>query len=177
MSSQLQQINSPRINFISTFLSQQFGPGSGLVELGGSEPLSSLLSLPAPVCVASPFSQLDVNKKIAISKILNQKYLNKTFWPNYFPKNVISNSTIIFFGINIDLISTATVSAGCIHHVMRFFRPKQLRKTPEVITSHDLLDQKAADVWKKDVWDFQALSQTFLELRFSLGTKDKTART
>ena len=48
MSSQLQQINSPRINFISTFLSQQFGPGLGLVELGGSEPLSSLLSLPAP---------------------------------------------------------------------------------------------------------------------------------
>ena len=40
------------------------------MELGGSEPLSSLLSLPE-----SP--KLDVNKKIAISKILNQKYLNK----------------------------------------------------------------------------------------------------
>ena len=26
--------------------------------------------------------------------------------------------------------------------------------------------QKAADVWKKDVWDFQAFSQTFLELDF-----------
>ena len=37
--------------------------------------------------------------------------------------------------------------------------------------------QKAADVWKKDVWDFQAFSQTCLELRFSLGMKGKTAKT
>ena len=33
--------------------------------------------------------------------------------------------------------------------------------------------QQAADVWKKDVWDFQAFSQTFLELRFSLGNEGK----
>ena len=33
--------------------------------------------------------------------------------------------------------------------------------------------QKAEDVWKKDVWDFQAFSQTFLELRFSLGNEGK----
>ena len=33
--------------------------------------------------------------------------------------------------------------------------------------------QKAADVWKKDAWDFQAFSQTFLELRFSLGHERK----
>ena len=33
--------------------------------------------------------------------------------------------------------------------------------------------QKAADVWKKDVWEFQAVSQTFLELRFSLGNEGK----
>ena len=29
--------------------------------------------------------------------------------------------------------------------------------------------QKAADVCKKDVWEFQVFSQTFFELRFSLG--------
>ena len=33
--------------------------------------------------------------------------------------------------------------------------------------------QKAADVWKKDVWDFQAFSQTSLELRFLLGNEGK----
>ena len=33
--------------------------------------------------------------------------------------------------------------------------------------------QKAADVWKTDVWDFQAFSLTLLELRFSLGNKGK----
>ena len=33
--------------------------------------------------------------------------------------------------------------------------------------------QKAADVWKKDVWDFHAFSQTFLELRFSLENEGK----
>ena len=27
-------------------------------------------------------------------------------------------------------------------------------------------NQKAADVWKKDVWDFQAFSQTFLNCDF-----------
>ena len=36
--------------------------------------------------------------------------------------------------------------------------------------------QKAADVWKTDVWDFQAFSQTFFELRFSLGNKGKTSK-
>ena len=35
----------------------------------------------------------------------------------------------------------------------------------------EALCQKAANVWKKDVWEFQALSQTFLELRFSLGNE------
>ena len=33
--------------------------------------------------------------------------------------------------------------------------------------------QKAADVWKKDVWDFRAFSRTFLELRFSIGNEGK----
>ena len=33
--------------------------------------------------------------------------------------------------------------------------------------------QKATDVWKKDVWDFQALSQTFFELQFNLGSEGK----
>ena len=36
--------------------------------------------------------------------------------------------------------------------------------------------QKAVDVWKKDVWDFQVSSQTFLELRFSLGIQGKDGR-
>ena len=36
--------------------------------------------------------------------------------------------------------------------------------------------QKAADVWKKDVWDFQVFSQTFLELRFSLGNEGKDGK-
>ena len=36
--------------------------------------------------------------------------------------------------------------------------------------------QKAADVWKKDVYDLQAFSQTFLELRVSLGNEEKTPR-
>ena len=53
------------------------------------------------------------------------------------------------------------------------------RKTRATIRSHDFLspskkqNQKAADVWKKDVWDFQAFSQTSLELRFSLGNEGK----
>ena len=36
--------------------------------------------------------------------------------------------------------------------------------------------QKAADVWKKDVWDFQALSQTFFVLRFPLGNEGKDGK-
>ena len=36
--------------------------------------------------------------------------------------------------------------------------------------------QKAADVCKKDVWDFQAFSQTFFELRFSLGNEGKDGK-
>ena len=35
---------------------------------------------------------------------------------------------------------------------------------------------KAADVWKTDVWDFQAFSQTFLRLRFFLGNKGKDSK-
>ena len=94
MSSQLQQINSPRINFISTFLSQQFwaGFGSGRARwvrasLYSEHARKSPQKIPKTRC----------QQKIAISKILNQKYLNKKIWPNYFPKNVISNSTINFF--------------------------------------------------------------------------------
>ena len=34
-------------------------------------------------------------------------------------------------------------------------------------------DQKTADVWKKDVWDFQAFSQTLIELRFAMGNEGK----
>ena len=38
--------------------------------------------------------------------------------------------------------------------------------------------QKAADVWKKDVWeDFQAFSQTFLKRDFPHEMKAKRART
>ena len=36
--------------------------------------------------------------------------------------------------------------------------------------------QKAADVCKKDVWDFQVFSQTFFELRFSLGNEGKDGK-
>ena len=94
MSSQLQQINSPRIHFISTFLSQQFWAGFGSGRARWVR--ASLVS--APSCLYSEHARkspqkspkLDVNKKIAISKILNQKYLNKKCWPNDFPKNVIS---------------------------------------------------------------------------------------
>ena len=70
MSSQLQQSNSPRINFISTFLSQQFwaGFGSGRARWVRASLVSALSSCPP---------KLDVNKKLAISKIQNQKYLNK----------------------------------------------------------------------------------------------------
>ena len=45
---------------------------------------------------------------------------------------------------------------------------------PSLILRETLCEsQKAADVWKTDVWDFQAFSQTFLELRFSLGNEGK----
>ena len=33
-----------------------------------------------------------------------------------------------------------------------------------IISVRMVQSQKTADVWKKDVWDFQAISQTFLEL-------------
>ena len=36
--------------------------------------------------------------------------------------------------------------------------------------------QKAADVWKEDVCDFQAFSQTSLELRFPLGNEGKDGK-
>ena len=39
-----------------------------------------------------------------------------------------------------------------------------------------LYGQKAADVWKKDVWEFQAFSQTIFELRFSLGNEGKDGK-
>ena len=39
-----------------------------------------------------------------------------------------------------------------------------------------ILSQKAADVWKKDVWGFQAFSQTFFELQFSLGNEGKKGK-
>ena len=32
------------------------------------------------------------------------------------------------------------------------------------------------DVWKKDFWDFQVFSQTFLELRYSLGNEGKDSK-
>ena len=35
------------------------------------------------------------------------------------------------------------------------------------------LIRRIADVWWKDVWDFQVFSQTFFELRFSLGDEGK----
>ena len=48
--------------------------------------------------------------------------------------------------------------------------------TSEVIFISRGYYQKAADVWKKDVWDFQVLSQTLLELRFSLRDKGKNGK-
>ena len=45
----------------------------------------------------------------------------------------------------------------------------------EVVLPKGLI-QKAADVWKKDVWDFQSFSQTSLELRFSLGNEGKDGK-
>ena len=40
----------------------------------------------------------------------------------------------------------------------------------------EILFQKAADVWKKEVWDFQMFSQTFFELQFSLGNEGKDGK-
>ena len=34
-------------------------------------------------------------------------------------------------------------------------------------------DYLVADVWYKDVWDFQTFSQTFFEVRFSLANEGK----
>ena len=102
MSSQLQQLIPHRINFISTFLSQQFwaGFGSGRARWVSASLVSALSSwIPKTRC----------QQKIAISKILNRKYLNKNSGRIIFQKNVISYSTITFFGINIDLLSMATV--------------------------------------------------------------------
>ena len=39
-----------------------------------------------------------------------------------------------------------------------------------------VMNQKAADIWKKDVWDFQAFSQTFFELRYSPGNEGKDGK-
>ena len=36
-----------------------------------------------------------------------------------------------------------------------------------------VVDQKTADVWKKDVWDFDALFQTFFALQVSPGNEGK----
>ena len=52
---------------------------------------------------------------------------------------------------------------------------------PKCLSSRFLLtgenkNQKTADVWKKDVWDFQAFSQTFLALQFSLGNEGKGSK-
>ena len=38
------------------------------------------------------------------------------------------------------------------------------------------LNQKAADVWKKDVWDFQAFSQIIFEVWFSPGNEGKDGK-
>ena len=48
-------------------------------------------------------------------------------------------------------------------------RSLEKEENPEILTNY----QKAEDVWKKDVWDFQAFSQTFFELRLSLGNEAK----
>ena len=44
------------------------------------------------------------------------------------------------------------------------------------VFKEEYLSQKAADVCKTDVWDFQVFSQTFLELRFSLENKGKDSK-
>ena len=48
--------------------------------------------------------------------------------------------------------------------------------THEVLNERVPPCQKSADVWKKDVWDFQGSSQTFSELEFSLGNEGKEGR-
>ena len=58
----------------------------------------------------------------------------------------------------------------CIEQVSAILWGQLLRIGPIAIrTKH----QKTADVWKKDVWDFQTFSHTSLELRFSLGNEGK----
>ena len=71
----------------TTFLSQQFwaGFGSGRARWVRASLVSALSSCPR-LCCFSLLPKLDVNKKIAISKILNQKYLNKTILAELFSK-------------------------------------------------------------------------------------------
>ena len=55
-----------------------------------------------------------------------------------------------------------------------FLRPgPNVRDAPGGPGTFNSLYQKAADVCKKDVWEFQVFSQTFFELRFSLGNEGK----
>ena len=98
MSFQLQQMNSPRVIFISTFLSQQFwaGFGSGRVRWVRASLVSALSSCPR-LCCFSLLPKLNINKKLPFRKFWIRNISTKHFWPNYFPKNVISNSTINFW--------------------------------------------------------------------------------
>ena len=60
---------------------------------------------------------------------------------------------------------TSTAHASCKEQTRSLFRM--------VLQS---ITQKAADVWKKDVWDFQAFSQSFFELRVSLGNEGEDGK-
>ena len=55
-------------------------------------------------------------------------------------------------------------------------RPKSSAKIKTSEGARGAENQKAADVWKKDVWELQVCSQTFIELRFSLGNEGKDGK-
>ena len=77
MSSQLQQINSPRINLISTFLSQQFwaGFGSGRARWVRASPVSALSSwIPQTRC-----QQKNCHFEKSETEISQQKILAELF--------------------------------------------------------------------------------------------------
>ena len=69
-------------------------------------------------------------------------------------------------------------SSSLIHGWLRLccksFLLEKRKHTPPC--SSGFYSQKVADVWKKDVWDFQASFQTFIELQFSLGNERKDSK-
>ena len=88
--------------------------------------------------------------------------------------NAKAKATKYSRGINFTLISVATVSIcrQCVGALKQRVGRKNAFKHNRIQRNA----QKAADVWKKDVWDFQVLSQTFLELQFSQGKEGKDGK-